>query len=44
MNQGGGFETLMVGPMGISVVLAKIKIEQGVKSQGYCLTNMFHVA
>ena len=39
----GEFETSMVVPMGISVALAKIKIVQGLKSQGYLWTDTFHV-
>ena len=43
MNPGENFETSMVGPMGISVALGKIKIVQGVKSQGYFWTDTFQV-
>ena len=42
--RGGGGETSMVGPMGISVSLVTIKIVQGLKIQGYFWTDTFHVA
>ena len=41
---GGGGETSIVGPMGISVALGTRKIVQGLKSQGYFWTDTFHVA
>ena len=40
----GGFETSMMGPMGISVSLVTRKIVQGLKTQGYFWTYTFHVA
>ena len=44
MIPGGGVETSMVGPMGISVSLETRKIVQGLKTQGYFWTDTFHVA
>ena len=43
-REGGGGDTLMVGPMGISVALGTRKIVQGIKIQGYFWTDTFHVA
>ena len=37
--RGGGVETSMVGPMGISVDSARRKIVQGLKNKGYFLLD-----